>query len=81
MKKLLQFLVERIVEHPQDVLVKKEEKTNLLTLRLKVNADDLKIVIGKSGKTIRAIRELLHIKANKQGKKFNLVLEENQTKS
>lgn len=76
MKKLLKFLISNIVNHPREVVIEEEEKDNLLGLKIKVNPEDLKIVIGKRGRTIKAIRNLLRLKASKQGKRVNLLLEE-----
>lgn len=76
MQKLLEFLVQSIVPHPKEVAIEEQEEEGVLTLRLRVNPEDLKIVIGKKGRTIRAIRDLLRIKAGKEGRRVNLVLEE-----
>jgi predicted RNA-binding protein YlqC (UPF0109 family) len=76
MKKLLKFLISNIVNHPREIVIEEEEKDNLLGLKIKVNPEDLKIIIGKKGRTIKAIRNLLRLKANKQGKRVNLLLEE-----
>ncbi|OGV89694.1 hypothetical protein A2Z41_02450 [Microgenomates group bacterium RBG_19FT_COMBO_39_10] len=78
MKKLLEFLIKSIVEKPQAVKIKEEEKENFAEYSIKVDPEDIKIVIGKNGQTIRAIRTLVKTKAIKQGKKINLKLEENQ---
>lgn len=73
---LLEFLIQNIVSHPQDISLKKEPTGETLTFRLRVNPEDLKIVIGKGGRTIKAIRDLLRVKTGRQGKMVNLVLEE-----
>ena len=80
MEKLLQFLIEKIVDHPQDIRIQKEKQEKNLVLRLSVNPEDLKTVIGKEGKTIKALREMLFIKASRQGEKVNLILEEDVKK-
>ncbi len=74
MKKLLEFLLKAIVEHPEDVVIEEKEVENQLNLNLQVNPEDIKIVIGKNGRTIKALRELLKIKAIKERRKFNLNL-------
>jgi len=86
MEKLLKFIIQAIVENPKKIKIEKEsppdlsEKTqiekNFINFRLTVAPDDLKIVIGKRGRTIRAIRNLLRLKAIKEGKKVNLELQE-----
>lgn len=74
MKKLLEFLVASIVEHPQEVLIEENEENGQINLGIKVHPDDVKIVIGKQGRTIRALRELVKIKAIKEAKKVNINL-------
>jgi len=74
MKKLLEFLLKAIVEHPEDIVIEEKEEEGQLNLNLQANPEDIKIIIGKNGRTIKALRELLKIKAIKQRKKFNLNL-------
>lgn len=76
MERLLEFIIQSIVEKPKKVKIKKEEKEGIVNFFLKVDPDDLKIVIGKRGRTIRAIRNLLRLKAIKEGMRVNLELEE-----
>jgi uncharacterized protein len=74
MKKLLEFLLKAIVEHPEDVVVEKKEEDEQLNLNIQLNPEDIKIVIGKNGRTIKALREILKIRAFKERKKVNLNL-------
>ena len=76
MKKLLEFLLKAIVDHPDDVVVeeKEEEEEGQLNLNLQANPEDIKIIIGKNGRTIKALRELLKMRAIKEKRKVNLNL-------
>ena len=74
MKDLLLFLLQNIVEHPQDIAVEEQEEEGQINLNLQANPEDIKIIIGKNGRTIKALRELLKIKAIKEKKKVNLNL-------
>jgi predicted RNA-binding protein YlqC (UPF0109 family) len=76
MKKLLELIVKSIVEKPQGVEIKKEVGEGFVNFSLKVDPEDIKIVIGKKGRTIRAIRNLLRLRAMKEGGRVNLQLEE-----
>lgn len=76
MEKLLELIVKSIVQRPKKVKIKKEKSQGLVNFNLKVDPEDLKIVIGKKGRTIRAIRNLLRLKAIKEGARVNLKLEE-----
>jgi predicted RNA-binding protein YlqC (UPF0109 family) len=66
MKDTLIFLVSNIVDHPEDIVVevKKEETRDILILH--VHPDDMGKVIGKQGRIIRALRDLLKLMAAKQ---------------
>ncbi len=72
MKKLLDFLVKSIVDHPEDIEIEEDKNEQELVLNLKANPEDIKIIIGKDGKTIRAIREIIKIKAIQQKVKVNI---------
>lgn len=78
MKKLLEFTVKSIVEKPRAVKIKENKKEGFEEYLITVDPEDIKIVIGKNGQTIRAIRTLAKTKAIKQGKKVNIKLEELQ---
>ncbi len=72
MKDLITYLVRNIVKHPEDVVVTEQDLSNEssslkhLIISIKVNDQDIPIVIGKGGRTIRAIRNISKIKAVKE---------------
>jgi len=76
MKKLLAYLVSSIINHQEELLITETEEGDYLNLIIKVHPDDLKILIGKSGQTIRAIREIVKIKALTERKKVNIKIKE-----
>ena len=77
MKKLLEFIIRSISSKPEEVKVEAQEgEGGQIEFHLQANPEDLKIIIGKKGRTIRAIRNLLKLKAFKEGKKFNLIIDE-----
>ncbi len=77
MKDTLAFLVQSIVDHPDDVSVSDETNEDRTILRLTVHADDMGRVIGKSGRIIRAIRDLVKLVAAKRGVYTDVELMEN----
>lgn len=79
MKEFLEFLIKKIVDHPKEVKITEEELEGAIYLKLSVAQEDMGKVIGKSGRIIRALRDLLKIKAIKENKRVNLELLENTT--
>jgi hypothetical protein len=69
MKELITFLTKALVDKPDEVEVREVvgEKTTVYELR--VGEGDLGKVIGKHGRTIRAIRTLLSAAATKENKR------------
>ena len=67
MKELLEFLARELVDDPDAVEVSEStgERGTLLTLR--VAPDDMGKVIGKAGRTARAIRTVVRAAATRQG--------------
>lgn len=76
MENLLELILKSIVQNPKAVKIEKEEKEGLVNFKLKVDTEDLKIVIGKKGNTIKAIRNLLRLRASKEGVRASLELQE-----
>jgi len=61
MKKILKYFVSSIVKKPEKVVIEEKEDDKFINLNVKVDKEDKKIVIGKNGQTIKAIRNLLRI--------------------
>lgn len=75
MKDLLEYLVKSIVNKPDDVRTSEETSDGSVNLKLTVNPEDMGIIIGKSGQTIRAIRKLLIARAMAENKNIRVNLE------
>lgn len=67
MKDVLIYLVQSIVDHPEDVAVQEEAAGDRTMLRVTTHPEDMGKVIGKSGRIIRAIRDLVKLIAAKRG--------------
>jgi hypothetical protein len=59
MKDLINTIAQALVDHPAEVNVTEVEGNQTLVLELKVAKQDLGKVIGKQGKTARAMRTIL----------------------
>ncbi|UBM47420.1 KH domain-containing protein [Bacillus velezensis] len=56
---LIVSIVAPLVDHPEDITVTKEETDQKIALRLSVNKSDTGKIIGKQGRTARAIRTVV----------------------
>jgi predicted RNA-binding protein YlqC (UPF0109 family) len=59
MKDLINFIAQALVDHPEEVSVAEVEGNQTSVLELKVAKEDLGKVIGKQGRTARAMRTIL----------------------
>lgn len=76
MKDILEFIITSIVENDKDVEVSEEEQDGIVNLTVKLNPADMGKVIGKEGKVIKSIRNIMRIPAVLQGKKIYINLAE-----
>jgi len=60
MKDLINYIAQALVDHPEEVSVNKVEGNQISVLELKVAKEDLGKVIGKQGRTARAMRTILN---------------------
>jgi uncharacterized protein len=72
MKELVETIARALVDHPEDVQVKSTQGAQMTVLELRVHAEDLGKVIGRQGRTAKAIRTLLGAGGTKQHKRFTL---------
>lgn len=77
MKDLLTYLAKSIVSNPDAVSVEETRAPEgFVNLRLTVDPQDMGMVIGKGGRIIRALRQVIRVKAIKENKKVNVELTE-----
>jgi len=72
MKNLVEKIAKALVDEPDEVVVTETETDKLLILELQVAKEDIGKVIGKQGRTARAVRTVLQASAAKLGKRASL---------
>jgi predicted RNA-binding protein YlqC (UPF0109 family) len=72
MKELIEMIAKALVDSPDEVSVHAIEGEQSTVLELKVAPDDLGKVIGKQGRTARAIRTILGAAGMKLRRRFTL---------
>ncbi len=72
MKELVGFIARALVDNPEEVRGDEVDTDGTILEELRVAQDDLGKVIGKQGRTARAIRTLLSASARKVDKRARL---------
>lgn len=76
MKEYLQSLVEPLLKNPKDLRISESSDELGILLLVDVHHSDMGSVIGKEGKTISAIRTLVHIKGMIERKRVSVRVNE-----
>lgn len=76
MKDLLNYIVTNLVTKPEAVKIEENKDNGNVDFNLSVDPQDMGLIIGKGGQTIRAIRRLLTVRAIAENVRVNLQLNE-----
>jgi len=71
-KELVEQIARSLVDNSDEVSVTEEQEERSIVLELRVAQEDLGKVIGKQGRTARAVRTILTAAGRKLGKEFRL---------
>ena len=81
MKELLEYIVKSIVNNPEEVQVEEKESVDfpgLTILTIDVAEEDKGVVIGRKGRTINAIRDLITINAIRTNRRVKVLIRDNE---
>lgn len=67
MEEFLNFVLAKLVDYPDDVIVTRHDDGRKVLFLIKVRQSDVGAVIGRNGQVIAAIRALVSAAAAKQG--------------
>ena len=76
MKDLLIKIVKALVDSPEQIQITEIEGSQTVVLELRVNKGDMGKIIGKQGRTAKAIRTVLNAASGKLGKRYMLEIVE-----
>jgi uncharacterized protein len=71
---LVLYIVKQLVNNPEAVSAEEITEEGFVKINLTVEPEDMGMVIGKGGNTIKAIRRLLSVKGISEGVRVNLNL-------
>ena len=79
MKELVESIAKALVDYPDDVRVNAVQGSQVTVLELRTHPSDLGKVIGREGRTAKAIRTILSAGSMKLKKRFTLEILEEET--
>ncbi|HXG58794.1 MAG TPA: KH domain-containing protein [Thermoanaerobaculia bacterium] len=72
MQELVEFIARSLVDNPDAVRIRSHERDQATVLELEVAPDDLGKIIGRQGRTARAIRTVLAAAGQKSRRRYIL---------
>lgn len=72
----LEFVVQSLVDNPEEVKVERKVDERGVLLTLHVNQNDMGYIVGRGGTTAKAIRTLLRIVGIRNNARVNLKVDE-----
>jgi predicted RNA-binding protein YlqC (UPF0109 family) len=81
MKELLEHIIKSIVNNPDDVSVEERDSVDfpgLTILTIDVNESDKGVIIGRKGRTINSIRDIVTISAIRNNKRVRVLLKDDR---
>jgi len=72
LRELVEYLARGLVDHPEEVVVEEVDEPDALVFELKVAEQDLGKVIGKQGRTAKALRTVLSAASTKMRRRVLL---------
>jgi predicted RNA-binding protein YlqC (UPF0109 family) len=72
LRALVEYLARGLVDHPEEVVVEEVDEPDALVFELKVAELDLGKVIGKQGRTAKALRTVLSAASSKMRRRVIL---------
>ena len=72
MKELLTYIVQNLVEHPDEISVTEREADGETVFEVRVADGDMGKVIGRQGRIVKEIRILMKAVAQRKGKKVSV---------
>lgn len=76
MKDILLYILTNTLD-TDEISVEEDDNNGFVTLTISAPQDQIGKIIGKGGKTINSIKNILKIKAIKEGKKIDIQVVEN----
>lgn len=78
MKETLEYIITSLVDAPDKVTLEESDEEGITHFSITVAKEDMGKIIGKEGKVIKSIRNIMKIKAMKENKRITISLVEHE---
>lgn len=78
MREFVEYIVKQIVKNPQDITVTETLDGDIYIYNISASPEDMGVLIGKEGRTIRSIRNLVKAKAIKDNLRIQINIVDTQ---
>ena len=72
MKEFIAYIIKNLVDEPESVNVEETDQEGLITLLVRVAKEDIGKVVGRGGKTIKSVRTIASLAANRIDRKVRI---------
>ena len=76
MEEILKTIIENLVDNKKEVKVSRVDDEKGILLKVKVADEDMGKIIGKQGRTAKAIRTVMKAITSKENQKVGIIFEE-----
>lgn len=76
MKDTLLFILQKLVDHPEDIGITDAKDGDSTILTISAHQEDIGKIIGKSGRIIKALRDIIKLMATKEQTYVDIVIAE-----
>ena len=76
MREAIEMIVKSLVDEPDNVDIRELDRNGTMLIEVRVAQQDVGKIIGKQGRTIRALRSLARIAGAKQNRRYLLEIVE-----
>ena len=77
MKEFLEYIIKEIVTKPKSIEIDEVKEGSMFIYKIHAAEEDMGLLIGKEGRTIKSIRNMAKAKAIKDDIRVSVILEEN----
>ncbi|MBU0534765.1 MAG: KH domain-containing protein [Patescibacteria group bacterium] len=79
MKEFLEYIIKEIVTKPESIEIDEGKEGGIFIYKIRAAEEDMGLLIGKEGRTIKSIKNMAKAKAIKDDVRISVILEESNS--